>query len=421
MFKPCVSPLLLDQMTTTLPKVVTTKKGERVIEDPEATTERVMLWFYLLINIGGFMGVATTYSEKYIGWWLAFLLPLLLYIPLPLLLWYLKKRLVLHKPAGSDLGNVFKVLGVIFRRGGIKKIGRHGFWDAAKPSNIAAAGLDIKTTWNDQFVEDVKRAFQATGMFCFFPIQYLNDNGIGGAAGYLSTALTTNGVPNDVIQNFNTLSIIVAVPIFNYGFYPFLRKINFHYGPVSRITTGLFLSSLGGAAYAILQYYAYEGSPCGYQATNDCTTGTGVAPVSIWWMAIPYGLGGISEIFVNVPAYGIAYSRAPVNMRGLVSAINLFNTGVAYAIGLACSSAIQDPYLIWDFGGPAIVGGVLTVIFYFMFRHINKEEYTLSENNDYHLEMEGTVNVLRSNSINQTTNRPPPIAENEEMMISQKQ
>lgn len=67
MFKPNVSPLLLDQVTTTVPKVITLKTGERVIEDPEATTERVMLWFYLMINIGGFMGIATAYSEKYVG------------------------------------------------------------------------------------------------------------------------------------------------------------------------------------------------------------------------------------------------------------------------------------------------------------------------------------------------------------------
>lgn len=67
MFKPNVSPLLLDQVTTTVPTVITTKSGEQVIEDPESTTERVMLWFYLMINIGGFMGVATAYSEKYVG------------------------------------------------------------------------------------------------------------------------------------------------------------------------------------------------------------------------------------------------------------------------------------------------------------------------------------------------------------------
>jgi dipeptide/tripeptide permease len=245
---------LLDQMTTTVPKVIVNKKGERVIQDPEATTERVVLWFYLLINVGGFMAVPTSYAEKYVGWWLAFLLPLILYLPLPALLYYLRNKLVLHPPGGSDLPNVFRVLGVVFRRGGIKRIGRHGFWDLAKPSNIAAAGLTIPTRWNDEFVEDVRRTFQATGIFCFFPIQYINDNGLGSAAGFLTTMLTTNGVPNDVINNFNSLSIILFTPILNFGLYPLLRKYNVHYGPVARITTGLFLSTLGGIGYTVINY-----------------------------------------------------------------------------------------------------------------------------------------------------------------------
>ncbi|CAC9887947.1 unnamed protein product [Aureobasidium pullulans] len=367
---PNVSPLLLDQMPETVPVVVTTKKGEKVIIDPEASTERVMLWFYLLINIGGFMGVATAYCEKYIGWWLAFLIPLILYIPLPALLWYLRKRLVLHPPGGSDLPNVFKVLSICFRAGGIKRIGRHGFWEPAKPSVIAAKGTGYATCWDDQFVEDVRRTFQATGIFCFFPIQYLNDNGIGSAASYLTTMLTTNGVPNDVISNFNSLSIILMAPVLNYGLYPLLRKFHISYGPVARMTTGLALSTLGGVGYTVLNAYAYKLGPCGkFGSSETCVDADG--------------------LFINVPAYGIAYSRAPPNMRGLVSAINLFSTAIAYLIGLACSAVIKDPYLTWDFGGCAIAGGILTVIFWFTFKHIDKEEYTLSQRDDHHVTQQG--------------------------------
>lgn len=414
MFKPNVSPLLLDQVTTTVPRVVTLVTGERVIQDPEATTERVMLWFYLMINIGGFMGVATAYA-KYVGvsprnttqnpvaaeetntlkWWLAFVIPLILYLPPPLLLWFLHKRLILHPPGGSDLPNVFRILGICLRRGGIKRIGRPGFWNLAKSSHIAAAGLQdtFKTRWDDDFVEDVRRTFQATGIFCFFPIQYLNDNCIGAAASFLSTMLETNGVPNDVISNFNALSIITFASVLNHGLYPLLRKLNIHYGPIARITTGLTLSTLGGVGYTLLNHFAYQQSPCGKYGSSDCMVGTGVAPISIWWMALPFAIGGISELFVNVPAYGIAYSRAPTNMRGLASALNLLNTAIAYAIGLACSSVITDPYLTWDFGGPAVAGGILTVVFYLAFRHIDKEEYVLSNksnDSDDRLEMKGS-------------------------------
>jgi len=384
MFKPCISPVLLDQMKTTVPEVKTLASGEKVIVDPEATTERVMLWFYLLINVGGFMNVPTAYTEKYVGWWLSFLLPLLLYLPLPALLWFLSKRLVLYPPGGSDLGNVFKVLGICLSKGGIKRIGRKGFWETARPSVMAANGDMRQVPWNDGFIDDVRRTFQATGIFCFFPIQYINDNGLGIAASALSTMLTTNGVPNDVISNFNSLSIIIFAPILNYGLYPLLRKYNIHFGPISRITFGLFLSSCGGVGYTVLNYYAYKLGPCGNQGTSDtCVDADGVskvADITIWWMALPYALGGISELFVNVPAYGIAYSRAPKNMRSLVSALNLFNTAIAYALGLAFAALVRDPFLTWDLGAPAIIGFVLTVVFYFTFRHIDKEEYVISTN-----------------------------------------
>ena len=365
MFKPNVTPLLLDQMKSHVPVVITLKSGERVIEDPEHTTERVMLWFYLLINIGAFMSTATSYSAKYVGWWLAFLLPLILYIPLPLLLLWLKPRIVVHQPGGSDLPNVFKVLGYCFSGGGILRIGRKGWWEPAKPSYRAAHGLSEETRWNDQFVEDVKRSFQATGMFCFFPVQFWNDNGIGSAAGFQGTEMNVEGVTNDVISNFNSLAIILFGPILNYGLYPLLRNRRIHYGPVARITTGFFLSTLGGVAYTVIQYYVYQTNPCGSYGGSDpnCVDNGLTSPITAWWQAVPYAIGGISELFINVPAYGIAYSRAPVNMRGVVSAINLLNTGFSYAINLALSAVIVDPYLIWDFGGPAIVGGVVTVFF----------------------------------------------------------
>ncbi len=74
------------------------------------------------------------------GYWAAYLIPTILYLMLPPLLWYLNPRLVKQPPGGSDLGNVFKVLGDIFAHGGIKRIGRKGFWEAGKPSVRKAAG-----------------------------------------------------------------------------------------------------------------------------------------------------------------------------------------------------------------------------------------------------------------------------------------
>jgi dipeptide/tripeptide permease len=424
MFKPCISPILLDQMKSYVPETKTLSSGEKVIVDPEATTERVMLWFYLLINVGGFMNVPTAYTEKYVGWWLSFLLPLLLYLPLPPLLYYLSKRLVLHPPGGSDLGNIFKVLGICLGKGGVMRIGRKGFWERAKPSVMAANGDMRQVPWNDAFIEDVRRTFQATGIFCFFPIQYINDNGLGIAASAMSTMLVTNGVPNDVIQNFNSLSIIMFAPILNYGLYPLLRRTKMNPGPIARITFGLFLSSCGGVGYTVLNYYAYKLGPCGKYGTSEtCVDEEGVskvAPITIWWMAIPYALGGISELFVNVPAYGIAYSRAPKNMRSLVSALNLFNTAIAYALGLAFAALIRDPFLTWDLGAPAIIGFVLTVVFYFTFRHMDKEEFALSQNDEAHAKTAHEQNNAAALKLNRAIDEKNPATAEHGVEVSDK-
>ncbi|QDS76393.1 hypothetical protein FKW77_003758 [Venturia effusa] len=380
MFKPNISPTLLDQMPVTIPVTKTlAKTGERVIVDPEATTERVMLWFYLLINIGGMFSTPTTYIEKYYGFWLAYFVPTILYVALLPMLLYLKKRLVLKPAGGSDLGKVVRILGICFRRGGFVKMFRGDFFAAAKPSVIAASNSPIQVPWTDGFVEDVRHAFQATGIFCFFPIQMINDNGLGESANFLSTMLKGDGVPNDVMNNFNSLIIILSIPVMNYGVYPWLRQKRIKFGSVAQITTGFAIATLGGLGYTILNHLAYKTGPCGKYGSSEakCVDDGLVAPISLWWMALPYALGGLSEIFVNVPAYGIAYARSPPNMRGLVSAINLFASAVSYAIGLAFTGVVKDPYLTWVFGVPTALGGISTVVFWFMYKDLDEEEFSL--------------------------------------------
>jgi dipeptide/tripeptide permease len=74
LFKPNIAPTVLDQNKHQTAYVKTLKTGEKVIVDPEATATRTMLIFYGLINVGAFYMVATTYSEKYVGFWLGELL-----------------------------------------------------------------------------------------------------------------------------------------------------------------------------------------------------------------------------------------------------------------------------------------------------------------------------------------------------------
>ncbi|KAK0610618.1 POT family-domain-containing protein [Bombardia bombarda] len=383
-FKPNISPTVMDQSPHKVAHVITDSNGEKVIVDPEESINSVMLWFYLLINVGACFGIPTTYLAKIVGYWAAYLIPTILYLLLPPLLWYLNPRLIKQPPGGSDLGNVFKVLGDCLRHGGIRSIGRKGFWEQGRPSIRAAAGSTKVYTYDDQFVDDVRRTFQACGIFLFQPIFNINDGGLGAAANALTAGMQTNGLPNDLLDNLNSVSIVIMVPVMNHIIYPLLRRYGIKWGAISRMTFGFALCTIGSLGFPVLQYYVYKTSPCGYSATTCADIvpegADSLSTVSYSLYSIPIILTAIAEIFVNVTAYGIAYSRSPKNMKGLVSSINLFMTAISAAIGLATSAAIQDPYLIWAFAGPSIAGGVLTVIFWFTFKHLDKEEFVINTN-----------------------------------------
>lgn len=212
------------------------------------------------------MGVATSYLAKYVGFWSSYLLPGIIYFLLPVFLILVNKRLKKLPPGGSALGDFIKVNIMALKAAGIRGIGRKGYFNRVKPSVIAASGDPRTFHWDDRFVDDVSRTMDACAIFLFFPIQQINDGALGAAANAQSASLTSNGVPNDLLDNLNPLAIIVLIPIMNHGIYPLLRKLGIRFGPIKRMTFGFFVAAIGASSYAVIQHYIYQTSPCGYKA-----------------------------------------------------------------------------------------------------------------------------------------------------------
>ena len=377
MFKPNIAPTILDQYAHQHEYTKVLKSGEKVIMDPEATIQRIMLFFYGLINVGAFFALATTYCEKDVGYWLAYLTPGILYFLLPILLIALNKHIVKKAPNGSVLTNVIKITGMAIKQNKFRLWGK-GYFDAAKPSVLAAQGITTFNNkpipWTDKLVDDTARTYAACTIFLYFPIWYNNDGGIGNILSNQGAAMTTNGAPNDLLSNFNPLTIIVVIPILSYVIYPMLRKYKINFGRISRITFGFILATISGVIGAIVQWRVYETSPCGYYASS-CSIGTGVSPISIWWQIPNVSLGAISECLCNVTAYEIAYARSPKGMKAVVMSLFLFNTALATALGEVLTPVTVDPYLIWIWAGLAIALAVQTVIFHWTYRKMDNDEF----------------------------------------------
>ncbi|CAG8154317.1 unnamed protein product [Penicillium salamii] len=375
-FKPNVSPLILDQNPHRTAYTKTLKSGEKVIVDPEATTNRIMLIFYGFVNVGAFFMLATTYSEKYVGFWLSFLLAGLIYLLLPILLAAMYKKTYKRPPAGSsEISQAFKIIVTALRQSKFQ-FWRKDFWELVTPAELSKKGITVN--WTEKDVKNVSRTVAACDIFWFYPIWNLNDGGIGSVSTNQGASMITDGVPNDVLSNFNPLTIMVVIPILSFVIYPTLRRYRINFGPISRITFGFFLAILAGLAGALVQWRIYSLSPCGNLAST-CDT---VAPISIWWQLPNTILSALSECFCNVTAYELAYARSPDGMKGLVVAFFLFMNALSSAIGEIMLPATADPWLTWIWGAPAIALALQTVIFWFRFKHLNHESWTGEEDTE---------------------------------------
>ena len=213
-FKSNISPLLAEQQTEYRKRIETTPSGERIIIDPSVTTARMFLWFYMCINIGSLVGqISMVYAEKYVGFYLSFLLPTVLFLAAPVVLAVFKKKYILQPPTGNVLANFFKMYGMAMKGRwhwnpvrSVKKLGSDDFWERVKPSNIIPSERPTWMTYDDAWVDEVRRGIKACTVFLFMPLYWL-------AYGQMTNNLTSqaatmqlNGVPNDIIQNLVSLS-----------------------------------------------------------------------------------------------------------------------------------------------------------------------------------------------------------------------
>ncbi|KZL67796.1 peptide transporter ptr2 [Colletotrichum incanum] len=373
LFKANISPLLAEQNKDTRMRVEV-QKGERVIVDPAVTNTRIFLWFYFAINVGATGGqISMVFVEKYHSFWLAFLLPTILFIICPVVLFMNKKNYHLTPPTGSVLEKFFRMSSFAAKRsGGYTKLN----WENAKPSNIPVAERPGWLTYDDAWVDEVRRGLKACKVFLFLPVFFLAYNQMTNNLTSQAGSMVLGGAPNDVIQNLNPLSIIIMIPILDHFVYPGFRKLGFNFTPIKRMTTGFFFAAAAMVGATVMQHYIYQMSPCGDHATI-CEEGP--AQINVWAQCLPYIFIGLAEIFTNVTSYEYAFSKAPENMKSLVMSVNLAMSAVSAAIGQAWTPLSEDPLLVWNYASVAIIAFVGGVAFWFCFKHLDGEEDELNQ------------------------------------------
>ncbi|ERF72052.1 hypothetical protein EPUS_04970 [Endocarpon pusillum Z07020] len=398
-FKPNISPLVAEQLPLTRMKIITDKTGDRVIVDPAVTASSVYMWFYLFINIGALLGqISMVYSEKYVGFWLSYFLPTVMLCICPVVMLLCRKVYILTPPQGSVFGKAMKLFFLAQKgRWSINPVrtfrNMHDgtFWDKVKPSNIPANQRPKWMTFDDEWVDEVRRGFAACSVFCWLPLFWITYNQINNNLTSQAAVMKLNGVPNDILANLNPFSLIILIPICDIIIYPALRKAGINFSPIKKITCGFYTGTAAMIWACVVQAYIYKYSSCGrYAAGEDCEP----TSITVWAQSGSYVLVALAEVLAAITALEYAFTKAPRNMRSLVMAVMLFTTAVAAAIGQALVSLSADPLLVWNYG----VVGVLSFIggtgFWLQFRGLDKQEDQLNMLPTGHLGTKGEAEEL---------------------------
>ncbi|CAO3614947.1 unnamed protein product [Cunninghamella blakesleeana] len=368
-----VSPLVAEQYIQKAPYVETLKNGKRVIVSPQATYQKIFNFFYWGINIGSLSAIATTELEKNVGFWPAYLLPTLMFIPCLFVVILGRKRYIQNPPRGSVFVEAGRLFAMKFKvKGGL---------EACKPSNLVKTHPDFlhKVTWDDVFVDELKRTLKACIVFCWFPIYWLCYSQMTNNLVSQAATMQTGNVPNDIMQNIDPICLIIFIPIMDSFIYPFLRRVGIPMRPMFRISLGFFFAAVAMGYTAGVQSMVYNSPP--YYDHPDGRTNY----ISGAYIIPSYVFIAISEIFASITGLEYAYKKAPQSMKSIVMALFLFTNCIASILAFALVSVAVDPKLTWMYTGIAATAGVCSVLFYIC-HHKNDEtdaeEDAIGRNNE---------------------------------------
>jgi proton-dependent oligopeptide transporter, POT family len=137
-------------------------------------------WFYWTINLGALSSLITTNIEKYHSFWLAYLIPTLVFL-FTLLVLLRGRRLYLSKPASGSL--LIRAARIIVTAIRLRiRLGRQ-----TDKAHLLDYAKQNESTDHNQFVDDLKQALGACRVFAFYPFYWvcynqMNNNMISQAA-----------------------------------------------------------------------------------------------------------------------------------------------------------------------------------------------------------------------------------------------
>lgn len=311
-------------------------------------------WFYFSINIGALISSSIlVYIQDTVSWAWGFGVPALM-MGVAIVSFFSGTRLFRHqKPGGSPLTRILQVFVAATRKHGVVVPSDSKLLFETQDCSIQGSRklehtydfcfLDKAATQSDSNksgsspwklctvtqVEEVKTLFRILPIWAtsiVFATAYSQMSTLFVEQGQgMDTSMGPNfNIPAPTLSIFDTLSVIIWVPIYDRLIVPVVQRFTGHargFTQLQRMGIGLIISITSMVAAAIVEIKRLEMA----KDLNllDPTLETPPVPMSIFWQIPQYFLVGASEVFTFIGQLEFFYDQSPDAMRSLCSALSL--------------------------------------------------------------------------------------------------
>ncbi|CAL9192730.1 protein NRT1/ PTR FAMILY 8.1 [Musa acuminata AAA Group] len=313
-------------------------------------------WFYFSINIGALIASSVlVWIQTDVGWGWGFGIPAVV-MAIAVVSFFMGTRLYRHqKPGGSPLTRIAQVMVASLRKAGVKVPADKSLLYEITQKESAIQG-SRKLDHTDQFKfldkaavetqEDKARSPVNPWRLCTITqVEELKSilrilpvwaSGIVFSTVYsqMSTMFVLQGntldrhmgphfqIPSASLSIFDTISVIVWVPIYDRFIVPAVRRSTGRergFTQLTRMGIGLVISIFSMVAAGILEVARLR--TVARHGLYDVTSG--YVPMSIFWQVPQYFIVGAAEIFTFIGQLEFFYDQAPDAMRSMCSALSL--------------------------------------------------------------------------------------------------
>jgi len=324
---------------------VSANVGDQFNAENKHLLTKVYGWFYFSINAGSAIStlviplVYAAYGPKW-----AFGIPGILMAVSTLIFYSGRKTYVRVPPSGIRKDN-FLFISVYSLVHFYKR----------KPGTSL---LDVaKEKFSPEKVEDIKAAYRVIGIFSFIPLFWaMWDQNLSEwvlQAGKLDRHILGYELLPQQVQTVNPFFLLLLIPVFNYGIYPFFERRGIKTSPLRRIGAGLILMVISFVVIAILQGAVDKG----------------LSP-SIWWQVLAYFILAAAEVMVSVTCLEYAYTHAPASMKSTMGAVWLLTIAVGNVFTALVNHSISNKVFFSSFQGASyywlFIGLMLVLILIYL-------------------------------------------------------